>query len=121
MIAGAIMFILYMIFQWLPFFGVLAILGGIIGFFTGSDTAGKMFLLGIILLTVRFTICSIIVKFLDKSQNSIKPQKTSPISEPPTSSHIPVTITQKDIEKYEKERLKELEAYRNDPSYNFDD
>ena len=65
-ILGFIVFCLLIVYQWLPFFGALSIITGIIGFFTGSPVAGRAFVLGVILLGVRYLVALIFLKMIDR-------------------------------------------------------
>jgi hypothetical protein len=66
-ILGLIGFVLLTVYQWLPFFGVLSIIGGVVGFVTGWEIAGRALLLGIILLSVRYAIALLFQWILTRS------------------------------------------------------
>ena len=118
-IIGLIGFVLLIVYQWLPFLGALSLIGGVIGLIMGAETAGRAFLVGVVLLAIRFAITFSFVKILERhSGRKSSQEKLSPQSK---RSKIPVEITKEDIEAYEREQLKELESYKNDPTYNFDD
>lgn len=66
-ILGFIVFCAVIVYQWLPFFGAVSIITGIIGFFTGSTVAGRAFVLGVILLGVRYLVAIVFQKMIDRS------------------------------------------------------
>lgn len=65
-ILGFIVFCALIVYQWLPFIGGLSLITGIIGFFTGSSVAGRAFVLGVILLGVRYLIALAIKDGIDR-------------------------------------------------------
>ena len=109
-ILGLIGFVLLTVYQWLPFFGVLSIIGGVVGFVTGSEIAGRALLLGIILLSVRYAIALLFQWILNRGSN---PKDNT--------SRLPVEITDDDRRQYELEELEYLRRYADGPAYNFDD
>lgn len=65
-ILGFIVFCAMIVYQWLPFFGAVSIVTGIIGFFTGSAVAGRAFVLGMILLGIHYLTSLIFQKMIDR-------------------------------------------------------
>ena len=119
-ILGLIVFILLIIYQWLPFIGALSIIVGVVGFITGSDTAGRTLIVGIILLSIRYVIAFSFLHFVTRHSSSDNPS-TLPQSSPNNSSKLPVEITDEDRRQYEAEEREFLKRYADDPTCNFSD
>ena len=65
-ILGLIMFVALIVYQWLPFLGVLAVIGGVVGLFTGSDIALRSIGVGVALIAVRYVIALVFVRAINK-------------------------------------------------------
>lgn len=113
-IAGLIVFVALIVYQWLPFFGALSVIGGVIGLFTGSDIALRSIGVGVALIAVRYVISRVFVHMLEKGSSGKTSQDLSYLH-----SKLPVEVTEEDIEKAEKAELEYLARHQNDPSYNF--
>lgn len=116
---GIVMLLLFQIYSLLPLAGALAVIAGLVGFFTGAHFALRAFLAGLAMLAVKPIVGAIFLKAIER--HSRQPLYSDETLSQNTRSKIPVEITKEDIEAYEREQLKELESYKNDPAYNFDD
>lgn len=63
---GIIVFLVFTIINFLPLLGGLTAATGVIGFFTGSDNALRLLIVGVVALLVKPTLGAILIKIISR-------------------------------------------------------
>ncbi len=86
---GIVMLLLLQIYSLLPLAGALAVIAGLVGFFTGAPFALRAFLAGLAMLAVKPIVGAIFMKMLER-----KPAPQSPPPDPDKSfTHADGSVT----------------------------
>ena len=96
---------------------VLSVLAFLLGVFRDELGTGLT-----VLLACAFPVSIVVYAVVTRKRSPEREQENlGEVLSQNKHSKIPVEITKEDIEAYEREQLKELGSYKNDPSYNFDE